>query len=185
MKLRILLLAIVAFGLSAPTALAHDNGSAKHAKAHAKAEAKKKSDRPCRPRVGVVAAGTLLSVSADGFTIAFEKGNRHAKRLAKHYGEQLYFTVKNENKIWLRLKGHGKVSLEELTAKLTDEAGGDYRVLVKARVCKRYLRHADTLSETTMPELYASWVKVKPLATAPDETKATDEEPETDSGTSS
>jgi hypothetical protein len=179
MKLRILLLAIVAFALSAPTALAHDNGSAKHAKAHEKAEAKKKSDRPCRPRVAVVAAGTLVSVGADGFTIAFEKGNRHAKRLAKNYGEQLYFTVKNEKKTKLRLKGHGKVSLEELTTTLETDPG-HYRVLVKARVCKRYLKS----TAETAPELYASWVKVKHIATEPDETNATDEKPETDGGTS-
>ena len=175
MKLRILLLAIVAFALSAPTALAHDNGGERHAKAHAKAEAKKKSDRPCRPRVGVVAAGTFVSVSANGFTLAFEKGNRHAKRLAKNYGEQLYFTVKNEKKTKLRLKGHGKLSLEELTAMLETDSG-EYRVLVKARVCKRYLKNTD---ETT-PMLYASWVKVKPVATEPDETKATDEATKTD-----
>ena len=184
MKLRILLLAIVAFALSAPAALAHDGGSDKHAKAHEKADVKKtdkqKGDRPCRPRVGLVVRGTLVSVSDEGFKMKYAMGNRHAKRLAKYYGEELYFTVKNEKKTNMRVIGHGRVSLEELTAKLAAEEGGEYKVLVKARVYKRYLRHAETLTEATTPELYAKWVKVKMVEPESDKAEEAGEEPKTD-----
>ena len=76
----------------------------------------------------------------------------------------------------------GRVSLEELTAKLAAEEGGEYKVLVKARVCKRYLRHAETLTEATTPELYAKWVKVKMVEPESDKAEEAGEEPKTDDG---
>ena len=70
MKLRILLLALVAFALSASTALAHDKGGEKHAKAHAKAQQAKKDKKAnrhnaevCRPAVGVKLRGEITRVT--------------------------------------------------------------------------------------------------------------------------
>ena len=169
MKLRILLLALVAFALSASTALAHDKGGDKHAKAHEKAQQAKKDKKAnrhdaqvCRPAVGVKLRGEITIVEADGFWMIVTKSNRHGERFVADdptaEGAAVYVGVGEKTKI----RRNGK-------AELTDLAPYD-GVKVKLRACKRDLRN-----DEATPELYAKHVKAKPVAT-----DATESEPDDD-----
>ncbi len=175
MKLRILLMALVAFAFSASTALAHDGGGDRHAKAHEKAEEVKKNKKnkrahACRPRVGLVLRGEIVEFVADesdstvlvGFKMIVKKSNKARQRLVLENPtaeDAVLMVVGDKTKV--RRHGQGKVELGELME-------GD-RVKVKLRVCRSELRDGD---ETT-PELYAKHIKAKPAMTDENSDEAT------------
>ena len=167
MKLRILVMALVAFALTASSALAHDGGSDKHAKAHDKAQdvAKTKKNKrgyACRHRVGLVLRGELVELITDesdstvlvGFRMIVKKSNKARKRFVVENAtaEHAVMIVVGE-KTKIRRRGQGRVELGELME-------GD-RIKVKFRVCRHELRNDD---ETT-PELYAKHIKARPAVT--------------------
>ena len=152
MKLRFLLVSALALAFSVPVALAnestdevppsdetptkvdegaHEDGEKKH---DAKNDQAKKGKhyhkvkkhgmrRLCRPRVGVIVRGELVSVDADAgvFTMLVDKANRHGKRFV---GDEATFKLAKKGKV----RKHGRATLAGVEAAL--EAKSGYRVKV-------------------------------------------------------
>ena len=153
MKLRVLLVCLVALGLSASVAIAAPPpGKGKPASPGNSANAGKPSPTgpTCKPKVAVVLKGTLASASATALEVDVTSGNRWGRA----YVEGTAVTPVTVNAT-TKVRRQGKKTVADLVV-------GD-RVLVQARVCK-----AD-LAESAKPPLTASKVIAHPV-------KATDEE---------
>ena len=138
MKIKTLILALLAFGLAASMAIAApaENGHGKKSttttttstspsttttEGPGKGKAKGKAKQTCKPRRAVVLRGTFVAVGADGFAMDVTGGNKLGKSLA---GKQVTVNVDEHTK----LRRHGK-------AELTDFVAGD-RLNVHGRACK-------------------------------------------------
>ena len=102
----------------------------------------------CRPRVGIMVRGELVSVDAEAgvFTVLVDKANRHGKRFVS---EEATFKLAKKGK----LRKHGRVTLADVEAAL--EAKSGYRVKVISRACRSEIR-----DKHKTPDLYAKHVKV-------------------------
>jgi hypothetical protein len=136
MKVRVLLVGLVALGLSASVAVA----------APPPGKGKPLPTGPtCKPKVTVVLKGTLASVSADTLGVTVTHGNRWARA----YVDAGTATVKVTEDTNVRRNGMKEV---------TDLVALD-RVLVQARVCK-----ADLLAVGPPPALTAVRVVAHPAS---------------------
>jgi hypothetical protein len=148
MKLKVLLVSLVALGLSASVAIAAPPpGKGKPASPGNSATAGKPSSTgpTCKPKVTVVLKGTLTSVSADTLGVTVTRGNRWARAYVD--AGTATVTVTEDTKV----RGNGKKEVTDLVAL--------ERVLVQARVCKAAL-----LAEGTPPVLTAVRVVAHPAS---------------------
>jgi hypothetical protein len=147
MKLRVLLVCLVALGLSASVATATPPpGKGKPASPGNSANAGKPSPNgpTCKPKVTVVLKGTLTSVVGDTLTVTVTNGNRWA-RVWVDLGTATV-TVTDATKV----RGNGAKDADDLTA--------PSRVLVQARVCKA------ELLDGPLPDLTAVRVVAHPVS---------------------
>ena len=175
MKLRLLLVSALALAFMVPAALANgpidgvaggdetstrDGDGEKKAEKAQKSKSKKAKKRRknkkhamrhlCRPRVGLVVRGELVSVDAKAsgvFTVLVDKANRHGKRFV---GLEATFKLAKHSKVRM----HGKVTLADVEASLAAKTG--YRVKVMGRACR-----SEIVDDNEVPDLYAKHVKVK------------------------
>ena len=147
MKTRVLLVGLVAFGLSASVAIAAPPpGKGKPASPGNSATAGKPSPTgtACKPNVTVVLKGTLTSVSAGSLGMTVTQGNRWGRAYVT--ATTATVTVTDDTKV----RGNGAKEVADLA--VTD------RVLVQARVCK-----ADLFAVGSPPVLTAVRVVAHPV----------------------
>ncbi len=148
MKLRVLLVSLVALGLSASVAIAAPPpGKGKPASPGNSATAGKPlpTGPTCKPKVTVVLKGTLTSVVGDTLSVTVTHGNRWARAYVAAGTATVIVT--DDTKV----RGKGAKEVGDLTA--TD------RVLVQARVCK-----AGLLAVGPLPVLTAVRVVAHPVS---------------------
>ena len=148
MKLRVLLVCLVALGLSASVAIAAPPpGKGKPASPGNSATAGKPlpTGPTCKPKVTVVLKGTLTGVVGDTLNVTVTHGNRWAR--AYVIAGTATVTVTEGTKV----RGHGAKDADDLTA--------PSRVLVQARVCK-----AELLVVGQLPVLTAVRVVAHPAS---------------------
>ena len=148
MKLRVLLVSLVALGLSASVAIAAPPpGKGKPASPGNSATAGKPlpTGPTCKPKVTVVLKGTLSGVVGDTLSVTVTHGNRWARAYVA--AGTATVTVTDDTKV----RGKGAKEVGDLTA--TD------RVLVQARVCK-----AGLLAVGPLPVLTAVRVVAHPVS---------------------
>ena len=148
MKLRVLVVCLVALGLSASVAIAAPPpGKGKPASPGNSAAAGKPlpTGPTCKPKVTVVLKGTLTSVVGATLNVTVTHGNRWARAYVA--AGTATVTVTDDTKV----RGKGANEVDDLTA--TD------RVLVQARVCK-----AELLAVGPLPVLTAMRVVAHPVS---------------------
>ena len=146
MKLRVLLVCLVALGLSASVATAvPPPGKGKPASPGNSATAGKPlpTGPTCKPKVTVVLKGTLTSVSVGSLGMTVTQGNRWGRAYVT--AGTATVTVTDDT----RVRGNGAKEADDLA--VTD------RVLVQARVCK-----AELLAVGPLPVLTAVRVVAHP-----------------------
>ena len=132
MKLKVLLVGLLALSLSASVAVA----APPPGKGKPETAGKPSTTGPtCKPKVTVVLKGTLTGVTALALTVNVTSGNRWARA----YDEASHSVLVNPD---TKVRGQGKKFLTDLEV--------DDRVLVQARACK-----AELLAEGTPPVLTA------------------------------
>jgi hypothetical protein len=153
MKLRLMLVCLVALGLSASVAIAAPPpGKGKPASPGNSATAGKPSPSgpTCKPKVTVVLKGTLTSASATALGVDVTRANRVGRAYVEGTAETSV-AVDTTTKV----RRQGKKTLADLVV-------GD-RVLVQARMCKADLKN------DAMPALTASKVIAHPAKAASDQ----------------